>query len=479
MSLKNQTISGVKWTTLSTVIITVLSLVQVSIVTRFLNPSDFGLMALVMVVVGFSQNFLDMGISNAIIHKQSTTREQLSTLYWVNIFAGIILCVIINMIAPVVADIYQEPKLSKLISMVSITFVIQPFGQQFMVLWQKEMRFKELALAQIISKIFGVTTVIYFSIKGYGVMALVYGNIVGSISMAVQLIFRGYKEYRPLFIFKPRDIREYMSFGAYQMGEKTINYFNSQMDTILIGKLLGMESLGIYNIAKMIVIKPSMIINPIVTRVTFPAMAKIQNESKRLKLIYLKTINYLSSVTFPIYCFIFIFSTEIVSVMFGEKWIEAIPIMQILALWAALRGTGNPVGSLLLAKGKASWGFWWNFGMLFYFPFGIFAGSNWGLSGVSYSLLFMVFPVGIIANWYFLVRPLANIAFYEYHKEILRPLMISIISGIIVIISIMLIDEIFTRLLIGIILGTLSVILLNLKYNNTFLHEIKGILIKK
>ena len=96
MSLRNEAISGVKWTTVSSVIVAVLHLLQLSILARFLEPSDFGLMALVMVVIGFSQAFLDMGISAAIIHKQEITKDQLSTLYWTNLLAGFILFVIIS-----------------------------------------------------------------------------------------------------------------------------------------------------------------------------------------------------------------------------------------------------------------------------------------------------------------------------------------------------------------------------------------------
>ena len=88
MSLKAQAVSGVKWTTLSTVIVNILQLLQLTILARFLDPSEFGLMALVMVVIGFSNSFLDMGISNAIIHKQQISKDQLSTLYWVNVECG-------------------------------------------------------------------------------------------------------------------------------------------------------------------------------------------------------------------------------------------------------------------------------------------------------------------------------------------------------------------------------------------------------
>lgn len=259
------------------------------------------------------------------------------------------------------------------------------------------------------------------------------------------------------------------------MGERTITYFNFQIDTLLIGKLLGVEALGIYTIAKQIIMKPALIFNPIITKVTFPMMAKIQDDIPRLKNIYLKTINYLSSVNFPIYAFIFIFAHDIVMIMFGEKWVEAVYIMQILSIWGAMRSTGNPVGSLLLARGKANWGFWWNFGMLFYVPVGIYVGSHWGLEGVSWALVLLSFPFGMIANWYFLVRNLCGTGFVEYHKEILIPVMIAVAAGAVSYLVANMAEYGVFRLAFGLLIGGLMTYILNYIWNKIFLTELRGI----
>lgn len=473
MSLKVQAISGVRWTTLSTIIVTVLQLIQLAILAQFLDPSAFGLMALVMVVIGFSQAFLDMGISNAIIHKQEITKDQLSTLYWVNILAGFSLFIIIAAISPLVASFYQEPELTKLIILVGLTFLIQPFGQQFMVLWQKEMRFSEIAKIDIASKFISLIVSVYFAYKGCGVYSLVYGTLAGAMIQTVMFMNIGLQEHKPSFVLKLNEIKEFLSFGAYQMGERTINYFNYQIDTMLIGKLLGMEALGIYTIAKQIIIRPAQIINPIITKVTFPTMAKIQDDPVRLKNIYLKTINYLSSVNFPIYAFILIFAHDIVMIMFGEKYIEAIYIMQILSIWGALRSTGSPIGSLLLAKGKAKWGFWWNFALFFYVPVGIFVGSYWGITGVSWGLVAIIISL-IVPNWYFLVNKLCHAEFAEYFKQIFIPTLIAVCAGMMAYTTVGFIYNIILKFILGMTTGAVIVYILNRLWNRGFLIQLRG-----
>ena len=472
MNLKQKTASGLKWSTLSTVIVNILSIGKLAIIARILEPSDFGLMAIAMVVIGFSKVFIDVGISNAIIYKQEITHTQLSSLYWVNIIAGVILFGIIVIVAPLVGLFYNEPKVINIIFLVGTTFLIQPFGQQFTMLLRKELRFKEIARIDIITNIIGLITTVWFAYKGYGVYALVYGMIIAVIVKTVQYMMIGFKEYRPSIEIRINEIKEFLNFGAYQMGERTINYFNSQLDVILIGKIFGIETLGIYNLSKQLIMRPADIFNPIITKVTFPVMAKVQNDIKRLKKIYLKTINYLSSINFPIYAFLIVFAHDIVLVMYGNKWLAAVPIVQILSIWGALRSTGNPIGSLLYAKGKANWGFWWNLALLFYFPIGIYVGSHWGLVGVSWALVFLLFPFIMLANWFFLVRNLCDARFIEYHVEILKPASISVFVGLVVYMG-----TIFsTNFIIVGLFGGLIVIGLNILFNKVFIKDMLEII---
>lgn len=428
MFLKAKTISGVKWTTTSTIIVTVIQLLQLSILTRFLAPTDFGLIAIVMVVIGFSQAFLDMGISNAIIYKQNITNEQLSTLYWLNVFMGCVLFILISAASPLVASFYKEPQLTKLIVLVGLTFLIQPFGQQFMVLWQKEMRFAEMSKIDIATKSLSLVVSVIFAYLGYGVFALVYGALAAVMLQTVLFVAMGLKEHRPQLLFRLGEIREFVGFGAYQMGERTVNYFNSQIDVIIIGKLLGTEVLGVYNIAKQLIMRPAQIINPVITKVTFPAMAKVQNDTAILRRVYLQTVNYLSSVNFPIYAMMIVLAPEIVLFLFGSKWMTAVPIVQILSIYGAVRSTGNPIGSLMLAKGRANLGFYWNLGLLFYVPVGIALASQWGLIAVSWILVALQVSL-LIPSWYVMVRPLCGAKLSEYSFQIAQPLALSLLAS--------------------------------------------------
>ena len=482
MTLKDKTMSGVKWTTVSTIIVTVIQLLQLSILTRFLAPTDFGLMAIVMVVIGFSQAFLDMGISNAIIYKQTITSEQLSTLYWLNVVMGCILFALISAASPLVSLFYKEPELTKLIILVGLTFLIQPFGQQFMVLWQKEMRFAEMSKIDIVTKLLSLVVSVFSAYLGNGVYALVYGTLAAAMSQTILFVAMGLKEHRPQLLFRWGEIRDFVGFGAYQMGERTVNYFNLQIDVIIIGKLLGTEALGVYNIAKQLIMRPSQIVNPIITKVTFPAMAKVQNDMATLKRVYLQTINYLSSVNFPVYAMMIVLTPEIVFFLFGTKWMAAVPIVQVLSLYGAVRSTGNPIGSLLLAKGKANLAFYWNLGLLFYVPVGIAFASQRGLLAVSWMLVALSVSL-IIPGWYLLVRPLCGAKLGEYSLQIFIPFVLSLVSAISAYLSIYFFENGLLRFGAGMLVGGVVYIGLSWRFNriwvNSMMELVAGRLVAK
>lgn len=402
MSLKKQALSGVKWTTAASVINSVVQLVQLAILARLLDATDFGLMALVMVVIGFSQMFIDMGLSNAIIYKQEITIEQLSSLYWLNIIIGVLFFILLIIFSPLISNIYENQKLTPLINLVAATFLIKPWGQQFMVLLQKNMRFNAIAKTDIASRFISFVVVIVFAYNNFGVYSLAIGSVINAIFSTIGYNFYGRNLYKPKFYLNIKLLKDFLSFGLFQMGEKIIIYFSSQFDTILIGKLLGIEILGVYNVAKNLVSKPAAIINPIITKVTFPLMSTINNDERRLKDIYLKSIKYMSYVNFPAYIMIFLLAEPLVLIIFGQKWTNAIYIVQFLSIVYFIRSTGNPAGSLLLAKGRADIAFYWNLIFLFITPLSIYLGSYKGMDGVLISLLFIQI-ITFFLNWKFIV----------------------------------------------------------------------------
>lgn len=396
---------------------------QLITLTHYLAPSDFGLMAVMSVVIGFTRAFIDMGLSNAIMHHQNISHRQLSSLYWLNIFAGILACALLIIIAPFIAEFYNEPAMIQPLTFLSAAFVFVSLGNQYRVLCQKHLLFDKLAKVEIFSSAISLLSAVIAAHLGAGVYSLVIAILTNSLVSSLFFLKLGAPLFQyPSLCFRVAELRKFLSFGLFQMAENSINFFNKQFDVLLIGKLLGTEATGAYYIAKTLAFRVIDVISPIVTKISLPLMSRNQDDREVLTKIYLKSVKLVSLVTFPIFVTVAMLAEPIIAIFFGEEWEQSIILLQVLAIYSMLRATGNPIGSLLLAKGRADLGFYWNLGLFFIIPTTIYLGSSWDVTGVALSQLLLMIVL-IFPGWLLLVKPLSAISFYDYLKSFLVPLL--------------------------------------------------------
>jgi O-antigen/teichoic acid export membrane protein len=365
MSLKRAAAASTKWTAVSSAATIVLQALQIIMVARFVSPADLGLVAMVTVVLSIFTAYIDMGISNAIIHHQDTSAEQLSSLYWLNIVAGLCAFLIAVGLSPLIALMFGEPRLQGLVLIAASVFLFVPFGQQFEILLQKSLRFDTLARVEILKNALGCAVAIGLAWFGFGAVSLIFGQIALSATATVCLLAIGWRRWPPRLRFRLSDTRGYLGFGLYQMGERTVSLLNSRVDQLIIGIMLGPVALGVYSLSWNLVIQPVQRINPIVTRVAFPVFSLVQGDLERLKRGYLFVTWALSALNAPLLFGCAVTAPLFMPLLFGGKWDAAIPIVQILSFVALMRSTTNPLGSLLMARGHADLGFKWNLTLLF------------------------------------------------------------------------------------------------------------------
>src|SRR5262245_27844355 len=173
--------SGVRWTSLSGATIALLNAFQTLVVAHLLKPSDFGLMVSAMVVVALGGAFADAGLATAIVARK-TTREALSSLYWMNLLVGAAVAAVVVALAGPIAAFYDEPRLEGIVRTVALIFVISPIGQQFGWLLEKELRFRTFGIVQIFAAVVGTSVTIVGAALGAGVYALVVGMLVTGLT---------------------------------------------------------------------------------------------------------------------------------------------------------------------------------------------------------------------------------------------------------------------------------------------------------
>ncbi|MFD2891042.1 MOP flippase family protein [Flavobacterium chuncheonense] len=419
MSIEKQVKKGVKWTTISTIVLALVAVLKVSILTRYLDRADFGLMALVTFVMGFMELFNDMGLTSAILHKQDITKQQYASLYWINWLASGVMYGIVVALAPFVASFYNQEVLYDLIVLIGVNLLLSGIGRQFKTIEQKKLQFNIISSIDIGAACLSLVTAILLAVKGFGVYALVYSLLLQSFCSNLCYLFIGLKKYGLLFHFKFSDTRSFLRIGMYQVGGQVVNYFNRDLDILIIGKFFSTDVLGLYSLAKQLVFRPVQIINPILVKVATPTLALYQSNADELKKNYLKLINIVASINIPVYFGLLVFAQIVVNVFYGDGFEDAVVLVRILSVYMMLRSLGNPIGSLVVAKGRTDLEFFWNIFTLIITPGFIFVGSlisiEWVAVAVMLSMFFLYYP-----SWRLLVYKLTGASFREYFVACFR-----------------------------------------------------------
>lgn len=430
MSIYKQAVSGIKWTTVSSIALTVTNLLKISVLARFLDKSDFGLMALVTFILGFMNLFMDLGLTSAILHRQEISKQEYASLYWINIFFSIILVGIIILLSPLIANFYDEPELKILIPLMSLSIMLSALGGQFRTIEQKKMNFKYLSVVDIISAICGLTTGVILAVLDFGVFSLVLGSLViYAISNAI-FFTNGLFKSGMLFHYNYKETKPFLGIGIYQVGGQIVNYFTRDFDVLIIGKFFGTEILGGYNLAKQLVIRPMSIIDPIINKVGISILPKFQNDNKSLKKYFSKIISAKGVLNAFIYGSLTIWATYAVQIFYGNNYLTIIPYVQLFTALIYLRSMGSLVGILVITTGRTDYEFYWNILIALFTPLAIIIGSQFSVQMIIISMVAMQFIL-LIPSWYVFYKKLIKLDFSPYFKSYLLPLIIAAIFALI------------------------------------------------
>ncbi len=423
---KETLISGMKWTTLSAIVKSIVKLLQVSILTRFLPKSDFGTIAIALLYIGFTELFLDLGISSAILHRQDTTREQYSSLFWLNIITGLLLTVILWCLSPLVALYYQDDSLVLILRLLSLNVLFSSIGRQYQTIQQKKLNFKFLANVELITFIATFLIAVTLAYMGYGVFSLVYSTIFSIAFPNIIYCISGiHQDGNIHWHFKLKETFPFLKIGVFQIGASIFDYFSREFDVLIISVTFGRETLGVYSLCKKIVQMVYGLVNPILTKVLTPMFAKIQNEKKRLKTNYLRIIEILATTNYPIYILIAVLSTSILYNLYGKDYIEGQLILSFLAASYGLMSIASPVGTLQIALGRTDIGFYWTIFRIITNTLFIYVGALISINMMA--LFFLVYNVlVIIPFWYIQLKPMIRITLWEYLRSQITPFLISI-----------------------------------------------------
>ena len=414
MKLKHKIVGGVVWNSIGLVINDGLDMIVKLILARILLPKDFGIIGFAVVFMGMVKVFNDLGMTAALIQRKDEDLKPIDydTAFWVGIAWGLFLAAILTFaVTPIAASFFNEPLLVTIIPVLSINFVLKPLTTVHIVNITREMDFKRIVLPQNISRITAAVIAIIMALTGFGVWSLVFQRILTNLFLS--FIYPFVSSWRPKMRYSHASFKKIFNFGVYTTGTSIFNYLTHNIDYLLIGKMLGAQPLGVYTLAFNVTYIVRGQIMDVINKVFFPVYSKIQDDLITIKRYYFKVIKYNCIMTYPIMIGLILLAKPFVLIGLGEKWINAVIPIQLMAgaglvhlltisNTTLLRGIGKPRLEMIMSIIKT---------LCVTVPFIVLGVIYAGINGAAAGLLAAKIVIFFINN--ITLRKVAGIKFVE------------------------------------------------------------------
>lgn len=428
-SLNSSIKKGIVWTGLDFVGKAGLQFLLQLILAKLLVPSDFGIIGMAMVFSVIIQAFVDFGFAAALIQmsEEDISESTYNTAFWtgfgLNIIVYLILCFVLG---PIAADFYNEPLLVKIFPILSLNIIFNSFNIIQLVKITRQLEFNKLAATSFTGNLVACIVSVTMAYMGFGLWSIaINGAVIALVSLPIYYYFN---RWIPKFIWKKEEFTKIFSFGVYTTGTQLANNITSQVDYLLIGKLVDKHNVGIYSFSFQITSIIRSAVVGIVSKVMYPVYAKIREDKPALRNYYGQIVKFNTLVVSSIMVIIFLYTEPILQFVYGNKWNEAIDIIKILSVSSIVTVMAGSNTSLIRALGYASLEFRIQLfkTFLLYVPSILIGTYFYGIVGTAWSIL-LNGVISVFIAMYFMNK-LIGFNYYDLLKSIYKVVVICAIT---------------------------------------------------
>lgn len=348
---------------------------------RLLTPEDFGLLALANAFIFFVNMFRDMGLQKAAVHHPTLDDDALSALFWLNAKLSAAVLLFMVLMAWPIAVFYRDERLTALTLVLAVGVVVLNLAVQPESLLIRQMRFRRLSQIELLSMIVGIVVGLILAWNGFGYWALAGQVLAASFTRSAAIWLSA--GWRPRVGAKSPKVRELLQFGGYHAGFRTLNYLSRNLDQMVLGRIGGVSGVGVYSNAFRWAHLPLQQFYVPLLNVAVSTFSRLQDDPQAYRRAARQVLLPLFSLTIPLFIFMALEAERIVPVLFGDKWLEAIPLFRLFALSALATGLVQVTNWLYLSTGQTKQQFRWSLIAAPALIIGILLGTPWGALGIA------------------------------------------------------------------------------------------------
>jgi O-antigen/teichoic acid export membrane protein len=328
----------------------VLNFAAAAVLARLLSPTEFGLVGMVLGITSLVGIFKALGLSTATVQRETITQQQVSNLFWVNVTVSGLLTISTVALAPLVARFYHDSRVTAIMIVLSLTFLLSGSTVQHQALLSRQMRFRTIAVIEVVSMLVGFTSACCLAKAGFGYWALVAQQLVNAATGLV--LTWCISRWRPSLPKRNSGVRPMLRFGAHLTIADFLGLLMINSDSILVGRVFGAEPLGLYTRANVLLARPLQQVLAPINAVLTPVLSRLQSDSERYRRSFMRAYETLALITFSFAAMCLALAAPIVLVILGPKWKSVIPLFSAFAVVALSSPLGDVAIWLFQSQGR-------------------------------------------------------------------------------------------------------------------------------
>ena len=361
------------------------------VLARVLTPEDFGLFALTAAFVLFPVRFQSLGLDMATLQHGHLTPSLFNSVFWLSCSIGLTLCAASAALAPLLSWVFGDPRIGALALVLAPYFALEGLAIPFRASMRRQLRFRSLAVVQMLAPGAGVVSAVAAAMLDFGAFALAAAILAtATVELMSLAALVKWKPGRPRL---ESTVRSLLEFGGHLTLARMLQYWSRHADDVLVGWAAGPTALGLYDRAYLLLLVPIRQFTTPITGVAVPVLSRLRSKPRAYRRVYSQGILMLASLGIPVVSVALVMTEDLVQLIFGPQWNEAVPIFQALGP-AAIVATFNVAGSwVYLSLGHTGRMLRWAVFSAVVTILGLVVGSHWGVLGIAVS--FSVTEVGL------------------------------------------------------------------------------------
>jgi O-antigen/teichoic acid export membrane protein len=414
-SLRARVARSMFWIAWSRGALQILTFATTLLVARILVPADYGVMALAGFWTGTAGMLAEMGLGAAIIQFRDLERREIDTCFWITMILATMGFAALALGAPLIARWFAAPRLADVLPVLALVLPLTACRVVSDSLLRKRLALDRVSQAEVIGGVVTLPVMLGCAVSGLGVWTLVVGSLVGPAVRSIATI--AFAPWCPRLRIGGARVNEVVRFSLATVAVKIMWVLREWSNTLVIGKMTGPVTLGLYSMAEELAFLPGSKISTVVNMLGSPMMAELQTNVEAMRAAFYRTVRLTAAITLPTSAGMALVADEMVAALLGPKWLPAVPLLRLLCLYAAVRAIDVLLPPVLFARHRQKFLFWYCLALLAVIPAAAVLGGLWG--GAPGVIVFST-PVYCAVMAFMAKETLAEMkgSFYELWSEI-------------------------------------------------------------